>query len=165
VAFGDGAVLPLAMATAASCLFAEGEMGLEAPGLEERKGKGVVLVWGAASSVGACAVQMLKAAGYEVAVTCSAANFEMCREMGAEWVFNYKKEGVEEDILKALKDKSFKGAYDAIMYPETIFSCARIALTLGNGTAVGTVYPPPMPLPEGRPEGVKYGFSELVVYL
>jgi NADPH:quinone reductase-like Zn-dependent oxidoreductase len=168
VGFVDGAVLPLAMATAASCLFDTKEMGLSFPQGEhsERKGKGVVLVWGAASSVGACAVQMLKAAGYAVAATASEGNFGLCEQLGAQWIFDYKKEGVEEEIVKALDGKTLEGVYDAVMYPETIFACARIAEKLGGRKIVGTVYPPAMPLPEGKLESVKYAFSkfELPIY-
>lgn len=180
IEFVDGVVLPLAMATATSCLFNEEQMGLDPPksadagkeggrggqgGKGGKGGKGVVLVWGAAASVGCCAVQMLVAAGYRVATSSSPSNFPLCNNIGAEWVFDYTSASIEDEILETLRGKDFVGIYNAVITPETINTCARIASTLGGkggrkGKIVGTVYPPGMPLPTDLPLDVEYAFSK-----
>lgn len=65
-------------------------LALNPPQLEPKKNGKVVLAWGASSSVGACGVQMIKAAGYEVAATASAANEAFCKDIGADYFFDYK---------------------------------------------------------------------------
>jgi NADPH:quinone reductase-like Zn-dependent oxidoreductase len=53
--------------------------------------------------VGSCAIQAAKAAGYQVAATAGAHNWEYCRSLWADWVIDYKSEMVVEDVVKALK--------------------------------------------------------------
>ncbi|MFA9218697.1 MAG: zinc-binding alcohol dehydrogenase family protein, partial [Sphingomonadaceae bacterium] len=75
LSFEDAAVLPLGLSTAASGLFQKDYLALAPPRVEPVLTGEIVLVWGGASSVGSNAIQLARAAGYEVATTCSPANF------------------------------------------------------------------------------------------
>lgn len=57
-----------------------------------------VLVWGAGSSVGAMAVQLIKLSGYRVIATASKKNFDYVKSLGADFVVDYHdgKKAVEE---------------------------------------------------------------------
>ncbi|EXJ53340.1 uncharacterized protein A1O5_13434 [Cladophialophora psammophila CBS 110553] len=75
-----------------------------------------VLVWGASSSVGVCAVQTAKALGFTVYATCSPKHHGYLRSLGAERVFDYHAATVVQDILAAAKEDgvALKTAYRAI---------------------------------------------------
>lgn len=106
--YEDAVVLPLGINTAASCLFAKETLGLDL----SRSGAeaGTVLVWGASSSVGACAVQMAALAGYDVVGVASAANHEMVKGLGASACFDYHVPDVVEQLVAHLKGKQIVGA-------------------------------------------------------
>ncbi|GME41927.1 Oxidoreductase [Neofusicoccum parvum] len=116
--------LPLALGTAAAGLFGEEQLRLGLPG---RGGRGAALVWGAATSVGSCAVQLAVNAGYEVVATAGRANAEYARRLGAAVVFDYKAEGVVEEVVKAFEGREFVGVYDAASTGGAIEACLEIA--------------------------------------
>jgi D-arabinose 1-dehydrogenase-like Zn-dependent alcohol dehydrogenase len=116
-----------------------------------------LLVWGGSSSVGACAVQMAIASGYEVATTASAHNFGLCKDIGAKWVFDHTKDSVVEDIVAALSGKEFGGAFDAISKLDTLEKCGRIITQLGGYKYLKSVLPGRMPRPEDLPEDIQFG--------
>ncbi|WNY34932.1 hypothetical protein Q9Q99_07640 [Curtobacterium flaccumfaciens] len=70
---------------------------------------GVVLVWGASTSVGANAVQLARAAGYAVIGTASPKNHGFVQDLGAEAVFDYRDDGATRRILDALGDRELVG--------------------------------------------------------
>lgn len=108
-------VLPLGVTTAAAGLFNSDFLGLRLPREPRGEGTGeVLLVWGGASSVGTAAVQLGVAAGYTVFATASPKNFELVRRLGATKVFDYKSEGVVDEIVGAIKGEKFVGAFDAV---------------------------------------------------
>ncbi|KAH8649086.1 zinc-binding oxidoreductase CipB [Xylariales sp. PMI_506] len=160
VSFAEGAVLPLTLCTALWSLFLEETMALELPGEKKKKNGKVVLVWGGASSVGCCAVQAAKAAGYAVGVTASPKNFALMQEIGADWVFDYNAEGVADLIVRELGATGLPlaGVFDAIIAPPTVSTCADIASRLG-AKKVGTVLVSPMPFPADVPADVELSYS------
>ncbi|KAH7026864.1 putative alcohol dehydrogenase [Macrophomina phaseolina] len=175
VSFEEACVLPLATATACAGLFEEANLGLQYPsaaaaaareagaraeGEGEGEGeRGVVVVWGAASSVGSSAVQLCANAGYDVFATAGAGNAAYAKErLGAAWVFDYKKEGVVKEVLEALKGRRFAGVFDAISLGGAIEACVNIAGRAeceGAKRCVATV--------RGLPEELEGGLSELGV--
>lgn len=162
--YNQGAVLPLAISTAATGLFANDTLGLAHPQINPKPNGKTVLVWGGSSSVGACAIQMLRAAGFDIATTCSARNFDFCKELGANHVFDYASESVVGDAVKALKGSDFAGAFDAVLFGNTPFlKAAQIVSQLDGRKFVSTVAPPGMPLPDGLPKNVEYGYSKLSI--
>ncbi|KIV93294.1 hypothetical protein PV10_04519 [Exophiala mesophila] len=117
VSYDRAVVLPLAVATASSGLFHPDFLGLQLPSLAKRDNTGqVVLIWGGASSVGSSAIQLAKAAGYEVITTASRHNFDIVTKLGtgAINVFDYNDGSVVADIVAALKGKTFVGVFDAV---------------------------------------------------
>ncbi|KAK7756224.1 hypothetical protein SLS62_001817 [Diatrype stigma] len=76
-----------------------------------------ILVWGAASSVGQYALQVLRFYGYRnVSATASPAHHALLRDLGARAVYDYRSPTVVEDILAAahpLKSDDDEGDRDA----------------------------------------------------
>ncbi|KAK4201175.1 chaperonin 10-like protein [Triangularia verruculosa] len=110
VSFEQAAVLPLGFSTAATALFLKPEQGglalpLPASPRQEPKNQ-VVIIWAGATSVGSNAIQMAKAAGYEVYTTASAKNWEYVRRLGATEVWDYRSESVTGDIIAKLKSEN-----------------------------------------------------------
>ena len=85
--FEQAAAVPSAASTALYALRTQGQL---------KKGQ-KVLINGASGGVGTFAVQIAKALGAEVTGVCSTRNVEMVRSLGADHVFDYKK----EDFIKS----------------------------------------------------------------
>jgi NADPH:quinone reductase-like Zn-dependent oxidoreductase len=120
VSYAEASVLPLGISTAASALFQTGTLALPHPQVNPKPTGKVVLVWGGSSSVGACAIQLVVGAGFDVATTASSHNLEYCKTLGAKYVFDHAKDSVVEDITTALKGVDFGGAFCAIRDSDVI---------------------------------------------
>ncbi|MBB1198394.1 zinc-binding alcohol dehydrogenase family protein [Curtobacterium flaccumfaciens] len=105
----QAAVLPLAVSTAAAGLFEPDQLALSLPTADTSEQPGVILVWGASTSVGANAVQLARAAGYAVIGTASPKNHGFVQDLGAEAVFDYRDDGAARRILEALADRELAG--------------------------------------------------------
>jgi NADPH:quinone reductase-like Zn-dependent oxidoreductase len=150
-----------AISTAASALFQTDTLALPHPQVNPKPTGKVVLVWGGSSSVGACAIQLVVGAGFDVATTASSHNLEYCKTLGAKYVFDHAKDNVVEDITSALKGVDFGGAFCAIINSDVIKQCAQIASELGGNKFVSTVRPTTMPLQDGLPSDVKTSNGEM----
>lgn len=164
VEFSEAAVFPSCLSTAAWALFTKGTMALDLPPVEGRansNGK-VIIVWGGSSVVGSCAIQMAHLAGYTVIATSSELNFEHCRSLGAEAVFDYKSPTVVDDIVAACRatGKECAGAFVAYYNDDSTIACSQIVSQLGGNKVVGTVVPPQHPVAEGVAEGVQITSSK-----
>lgn len=149
VAFDAAAVVPLGLSTAALGLYQPEQLGLRYPRAEgvERSGE-TLLVWGAASSVGANAVQLAVASGYDVVTTASAANVKFAEGLAEGVVcFDYKDGGVVEKLVAELKKRGkLVGAFDAVGREDSIKQVTTVLDAFGGGF-VATVLPPPKDLP------------------
>ncbi|KAK3669700.1 hypothetical protein LTR78_010452 [Recurvomyces mirabilis] len=67
-----------------------------------------VFINGGSGGVGIFAIQLAKAYGLSVTTTCSTANVEFCRSLGADQVIDYKKENLVEALKKS-------GPYDHVV--------------------------------------------------
>ncbi len=86
VGFDEAAAIPIAAITALQALRDTGKL----------KAGEKVLINGASGGVGTYAVQIAKAMGAEVHGVCSTRNIDMVRALGADHVFDYKKENYTE---------------------------------------------------------------------
>ena len=167
VSFSEAAVFPSCLSTAAWALFTKETMALDLPpidGSASSNGK-TVIVWGGSSVVGSCAIQMARLAGYTVIATSSELNFDHCRSLGAEAVFDYKSPTVIDDIVAACKatGKESAGAFVAYYNDNSTITCSQIVSQLGGSKVIGTVVPPNHPVAEGVAEGVKITSSKSFV--
>jgi NADPH:quinone reductase-like Zn-dependent oxidoreductase len=163
VTYTEASVLPLGLCTAAASTHMKKNLALPYPSLNPKPTGTVVLIWGASSSVGSCAVQLALASGCEVATTSSAHNLDYCHSLGAAYVFDYKSETIVDDVVNALRGKKSAGVFCCVQDPESIRNCARIASKLDGNKFVATVLPP-LPIfsmPDGLPEDVTMGWSKL----
>nr|BAK03106.1 predicted protein [Hordeum vulgare subsp. vulgare] len=110
LSFAQVATIGVGALTAADGLFLH--MGLKAPGEGDNHGK-YILVWGAASSVGAYAVQLAALAGLKVIATASPKNFDYVKSLGAQHVVDYNSPHAVEEIKKIAGGK-LTLAYDVI---------------------------------------------------
>jgi D-arabinose 1-dehydrogenase-like Zn-dependent alcohol dehydrogenase len=83
-----------------------------------------VLVWGGASSVGCNAIQLIRAAGYEVIATASPRNFGYLKSLGASHVIDYNSSSATEDIVASFEGRESAGAIACV--PDTVESCAAV---------------------------------------
>nr|POE63248.1 dehydrogenase azaj [Quercus suber] len=156
VSFEAAAVLPLGMDTAMAGLFVEGQLGLSTALLEEPRrtspaNGSTLLVWGGSSSVGCCAIQLAKAAGYEVYATASKRNHTLCESIGASKVFDYSDPEIEDHLVEALNSKTVAGALDCIAdVDKTTAPCLRVLSRVeGRKRLLSVLSPPETGLPEG----------------
>jgi hypothetical protein len=98
------------------------------------------LVWGGATSVGCNAIQLAKAAGYDVIATASPRNFQPLRSLGARQVFDYNSASAIADIIHALKGCTLAGAL-AIGIGSTR-NCLDIVHACKGNKSVAVVTPP-----------------------
>ncbi|KAI6777216.1 hypothetical protein HG530_001161 [Fusarium avenaceum] len=113
LSFEQAAVLPLSLATASWALFGDATLKMKYPSLTPEANGETALIWGGASSVGGSAIQLAKAAGYEVITTASAKNHDYVKSLGADHVFDYKSPQVTREIASLLTGKKFAGALEA----------------------------------------------------
>ncbi|KAL4900321.1 hypothetical protein BDW74DRAFT_188339 [Aspergillus multicolor] len=117
----QASVLGLGLGTAAFGLFHKEYLAFDMPKRSEKGrpevqlGKSgqprVVIITGGASSVGANAIQLAAAAGYEVLSMSSPKNFEYVNSLGANHVFDYRSKSLPRDLISAVKSKELVGAY------------------------------------------------------
>lgn len=151
VDYASAAVLPLAISTAAACLFKKETLALAMPTEASKpapSGKSV-LVWGGSSSVGATAIQLAAGAGHKVVSIASKHNVDKVKSLGADAVFDYKSPTVTEDIIAALEGTKYAGVCDCIGTPDAAEAWAKIYNKLGG--RYGSV----MPGAQGMPEGIQ----------
>ena len=113
LSFVDASVFPLCITTAAIGLFSKDYLSMPFPKANSASNGKAVFVWGGSSGVGSNAIQLSKAAGFEVITTCSAGNFEYVKGLGADEVFDYKSLSAIEDVAAELDKRSCVGIFHA----------------------------------------------------
>ena len=103
-------VLPLCLSTASCGLFMKDQLALQLPKVTPRSTGETLVVWGGSTSVGSNAIQLAKAAGYEVITTSSPKNFNYVEQLGAAYAFDYHSPTTVKDIINLLKGKNCAGA-------------------------------------------------------
>lgn len=151
ISFSEGVVLPCAISTAATGLYLESYLGLEYPSLDPQLNKKTLFVWGGASSVGCCAIQLARDSGYEVFTTASPHNHSLCFALGADRYFDYHKSSILDDIVHALREKHVVGFFDAISNSHIIQACIDVIKRLQLKAKVIATNPVPQNV---RSEGI-----------
>ncbi|KAI4156913.1 MAG: hypothetical protein L6R39_000926 [Caloplaca ligustica] len=85
-----------------------------------------IFINGGSGGTGVFGIQFAKAAGCHVTTTCSTANVELCRSLGADEVIDYKKEKVLDALLAKTKEpqQKFVHAVDNVGTDEQLaFHC------------------------------------------
>lgn len=107
----EAAVFPLGLSTAACALFQPQHLGLRMPGTPaSTAAPEVVVVWGGSTSVGMNAIQLARAAGYDVVSTASAKNAETVRALGAGAVVDHRSPSAVADLVAAIGGRPVAGA-------------------------------------------------------
>lgn len=147
--YEDACVLPMGVCTAAGMLFEKESLDLEWPTLNDgvrakRKHEGeIVVVWGASSSVGCSAMQLLRAAGYRVLATASRHNFDLLKQCGAEAVFDHTDAGCVDRVCSWVEEKKLQlaGVLAVVINPELLQKCGQVAQRLPGNKFVSTSLP------------------------
>ncbi|KAI8942114.1 hypothetical protein NX059_000208 [Plenodomus lindquistii] len=155
--YNSAAVLPLALSTAATCLYKKETLALPLPTADPTSTGKSVLIWGGSSSVGSAAVQLAAASGIKVISVASKHNVDKVKSLGAAAVFDYNSKSVTDDILAAIEGTEYAGVCDAIGTAGSVEGWAPIYKKLGG--RYGTVLPNAQGLPEGIQGGDVFAVS------
>lgn len=110
MSFEQAAAIPLGAASAAAGLYEKDQLGLPYPSLSPTPTGKFLIIWGGSTSVGCNAIQLAAASGFQVIATCSPRNFDLCKNLGASYTFDYNSKTVVPDMIAALGDKVLHGA-------------------------------------------------------
>lgn len=128
-------VLPLGVSTAACALFQPKHLGLRMPGDASDDGgtdggRGVVVVWGGSTSVGMNAVQLAKAAGYDVVSTASPRNADLVRSLGADVVVDHHDPQAVDALVAGIAGRRVVGA--VALGTTSAAACIRVLRRTGG---------------------------------
>lgn len=140
MSYSEASVLPLGLSTAACALFQDAFLALAQPGLQPQRRNETLIVWGGSTSVGANAIQLAVAAGYDVLTTCSPGNFEFVRALGARQAFDYRSATVVADLVGALGQSRCVGA--VAIGAGAASACLDLVVAAGGALTVAVVTPP-----------------------
>ena len=131
MALVDAAAIPEVYITAWDALVLQGGL---TPG-------GRALVHAGASGVGTAAIQICRAMGAWIAVTCSTNKVQACRDLGANLVIDYSKDDFAAAIAQAAAGQGVDVVLDVIGGDYTVRNVACLALK-GRIIQVGTMAGP-----------------------
>jgi NADPH:quinone reductase-like Zn-dependent oxidoreductase len=153
ISFERAAVLPLGLSTAAVAVFHKHYLALNLPSrilpiqsasvsasvpkLESGKGrKGILLVWGASSSVGSNALQLAAVAGYWIVATASPHNHSYLRSLGGDAIldiYDYRSPSVVEDLIAIFRTNTSPCVGAVAIGPGSFDSCVRVMKGIEKG--------------------------------
>lgn len=133
MAFEDAAVIPLTLSTAAAGLYGTDFLALPLPTAKPKPTGKTILIWGGSSGVGASAIQLAIASGFEVVTTASPQNFGFCKTLGARAVFDHRNPSVVGDLVEELSKGSSAGAYICAGNEEATKNVIQVTAKLGGG--------------------------------
>ncbi len=134
VSLSDAAAIPEVFLTAWDALVVQG-------GLTSGRW---ALVHAGASGVGSAAIQICRAIGARIAVTCSAGKVHACRDMGADAVIDYSSQDFVEEVKKATSGRGADVILDVIggdYVDRNIASLAIQGRIIQVGTMAGKAVP------------------------
>lgn len=140
LSYEQASVLPLGLSTAACALFQDEFLALARPHSQRQSCGETVIVWSGSSSVGANAIQLAIAAGYDVLTTCSPENFSFVKALGARQAFDYRSATVVADLLRSLGQSRCAGA--VAIGAGSAQACLELVAAAGGKRTVAVVTPP-----------------------
>jgi len=127
-------------------------LGLPLPGAQTQVEKAPILIYGGSSATGMMAVQFANLSGLRVLTTCSPANFDLVKRLGADAAFDYHDAAkCAEEIRAAVGGGELKLIMDCIGHFGSPDICANVIAAGGMYASVS-----PAPLPR---DDVKVGFA------
>lgn len=143
MSFTEASVIPLCFSTAAHALFNGSYLALPHPKLKAARETSpkCIMVWGGASAVGSNAIQLARAAGFQVITTASEKNFEYVKGLGASFVFDYSKKDVITEVVAQLADTDCVGIFQAAGMMDSIESCLEVAKQVRQDILLATTTP------------------------
>lgn len=143
-------VLPLGVSTAACALFQPHHLGLAIHDpADTRATRGVVVVWGGSTSVGMNAIQLARAAGYDVVSTASPRNADLVRSLGADVVADHGSSTAVGELVAGIGDRPVLGA---VAFGETsAAACIEVLRRTGGSVLVMASTPVSLAGLAGRP--------------
>jgi NADPH:quinone reductase-like Zn-dependent oxidoreductase len=161
MSFEDASVFPMAMATSAVGLFHE----LECPRNGPAPPNEALLVWGAASSLGASAVQIARGNGWagRIFATASPRHHSWLRNLGVTEIFDYRDADVAKKLAAAARARGLiiKRAYDPISDGATFDLVPDTLLQAGGSGGIVTIV---LPWPEGKDKPTDINITSAVAY-
>ncbi|KAL1725792.1 chaperonin 10-like protein [Schizophyllum commune] len=161
--FEEAATLPLAAMTAAIGLFVRlGVPAPETPEADSNAGKAIIIN-GAASSVGAYAVQLAKRAGLYIVGTAGSSKV-YAKELGADVVIDYREhkgDALIDALVAAIGDRPTPWAYDAVSEHGSALMLARTLSRIAKSGKITTVLPIPDEEPAQFPAGIAYELTRV----
>jgi NADPH:quinone reductase-like Zn-dependent oxidoreductase len=111
--FNEAVLIPMSAATAWAGWYS---MGIARGTKYSASDKQGFLVWGGSSSIGSGAIQLAKAMGFSVYATASEKHHAYVKQLGASKTFDYRTNGVTDEIVKAAKEDgvTIRYGFDAI---------------------------------------------------
>jgi len=159
ISFTEASLLPMATYTPMAGWYQLGLPQVTTPIHTDADKKGM-LIWGGSSSIGSMAVQMANVMGFKVYATSSTRHHQYLKELGAHKVFDYQKESVVQDIVKAAKeegitlDQCFQAVNPARKECLAILKEFKVD---GKATIASAI---PLEREEGEEEGVEIKFVQ-----
>jgi len=120
LSFEEAATLGVGITTVGQGLYQS--LGLDLPP-QKVKEPTPILIYGGSTATGTLAIQFAKISGYEVIATASPRNFDLCRSLGADQVFDYNSPDVGAKIREATNGK-ISLAFDCISEGSSPGICA-----------------------------------------
>ena len=149
LSFNDASVFPLCITAASFGLFGKNFLALPSPTLNPTRTGKSVLIWGGSSAVGGNAIQLVKAAGFEVVTTCSSRNFDYVKSLGADKAFDYNSPSLTNDVATELDKGTCVGIY---MAAGKVAEACQVSLKSKQKLFVASSNPI---MPGDAPEGVE----------
>ncbi|KAL4877092.1 chaperonin 10-like protein [Aspergillus karnatakaensis] len=134
-----GATLPLALMTSALALYQN--LGLPLP-WNPATTETPVLIYGGASAVGAYAIKLAKLSGLSPIITVAGNGIDFVKSLNAaDFIIDYRKGTVVEDIKAALNGRTLHHAFDAVSYNRSYEDIIAVLQASGGGS-IDMVDPP-----------------------
>jgi len=132
LSFEEAATLPIGIITVGQGLYQSLKLPLPT---EPSKDGTPLLIYGGSSATGTIAIQFAKLSGLTVITTASPHNHQLCKDLGADAVFDYNDPTCAERIREYTKN-NLHHAFDTISNEQTAAICAAALSTSSSGPKI-----------------------------